>query len=222
MRERHSRSVALAIVLGALVAPSASAHVTVQPTASRPADLQFYSVTVPSERPVDTTRVDLQIPPGFNFVLADETPGWRSTIVRKGDEISEIRWSGGRVRPDHYRTFRFIGRNPVREGPLAWKALQRYADGTVVRWIGAAGSEFPASQTELTEAAVPTDTASVNGEPLPTAVAKGASAASTSKAATTSETSDERDGLTLGIAIGAALLALVAVGLGLRRRSTAE
>ena len=38
-----------AVVLGALAAPGAAAHVTVQPAASRPADLQRYRVIVPNE-----------------------------------------------------------------------------------------------------------------------------------------------------------------------------
>ena len=106
-----------AVALGALVAPGATAHVTVQPTASRPADLQRYRVIVPNERSKgDTTGVDLRLPSGVTFALVEAAPGWRTRVVKRGSAISEIHWSGGRVPPGGYAELRFIARNPVRVG----------------------------------------------------------------------------------------------------------
>jgi uncharacterized protein YcnI len=203
-----------AVALGALTAPGAAAHVTVQPGASRPAELQRYRVIVPNERTRGaTTGVDLQVPAGVDFVLVEAAPPWRAQVVRRGGRIAELRWRGGAVPPGGYAELHFIARNPVRIGTLQWKALQRYEGGDVVRWIGAPGGERPAARTRLGEDAPPVDVVSTHGEAVPSggtpARPAGAAAASSG---------DDRDGLTLAIAIGAAVLAAAALGVQLARR----
>jgi uncharacterized protein YcnI len=204
---------AAALGAAALPAPCASAHVTLQPTAGRPADLQRYRVVVPNERESQAiTGVDLRMPPGITFALVESVAGWRAQVIRRGSTIAELRWRGGRVPPDGYAELHFIARNPVRTGTLTWKALQRYDDGSVVRWIGSPSSEQPAPVTHLSETAVPVDVVSTHGETAPAAAAGGPG---TPAAA---ESSDAR-GLTLGIAIAAAVLAAAALALQLRRRT---
>jgi len=209
-RSRAAQVLTAAVVLGALAAPGASAHVTVQPTASRPADLQRYRVIVPNEESTgSTTGVDVQVPRGITFVLAESVSGWRAQLVRNGGTITQLRWRGGRVPPGGYAELRFIARNPARVGALQWKALQRYDDGDVVRWIGAAGSEQPAAVTTLSEDAVPVDVVSTHGE-------KTAPDGAPAPAAATAD--DGRDGLTLGLAIAGLALGAAALGLTLVRR----
>ena len=202
------------IGLGALAAPGAAAHVTVQPAASRPADLQRYRVIVPNEKSTATVGVDLKLPAGITFALAEQVAGWRVKVVKSGSAISELRWRGGPVPAGGYAELRFIARNPVKVGRVQWKALQRYADGSVVRWIGAAGGDFPAPATTLSESAVPVDVVSTHGEAAPAGVAT-AGAASTP--ARVSAENPGRDGLTLALAILGALLGAAALGLQLMR-----
>lgn len=205
-----------AVVLGALVAPGAAAHVTVQPTASRPADLQRYRVIVPNEESAaSTTGVDLKLPAGITFALVESVPGWTTKVVRSASEISELRWSGGRVPPGGYAELHFIARNPVKVGPIAWKALQRYSDGEVVRWIGAADADTPAPVTTLSEDAVPVDVVSTHGESEP--AASGATGTTPPKE-TAAAPETGHDTLTLGLAIAGALLGAAALGLGVARR----
>ena len=52
---------------------------------------------------------------------------------------------------DGLATFRFLASTPEREGPIAWKAIQTYRDGDIVRWIGSPGSETPASVTTISQ-----------------------------------------------------------------------
>ena len=212
-RRQGLRVGALAIALGAaLPAAGASAHVTLQPVEGRPADLQRYRVIVPNERESQaTTGVDLRMPAGITFALVESVAGWRTKVVKRGSQIAELRWRGGRVPPGGYAELRFIARNPVRTGTIAWKALQRYDDGSVVRWIGSPSSDQPAPVTRLSESATPVDVVSTHGE-----AAAGAAAPT---AAATSSDGGGRDGLTLAIAIGAAVLAAAALGLQLRRRA---
>lgn len=202
-----------AVALGAIAAPGATAHVTVQPAASRPAEMQRYRVVVPNERESSaTTGVDLKLPPGVTFALVEQIAGWRAQIVKQGSEIAQLRWRGGSVPPGAYAELRFIARNPVKTGPVAWKALQRYDDGTIVRWIGGAGSETPAAITTLSENATPIDVVSTHGER--TAAAPPGASAPTSQ----TTTRDGRDGLTLAFAILGTLLGAAALALQLARR----
>lgn len=214
MHRRQGLVAAAAILLGAgWQAPGAAAHVTLQPTAGRPADLQRYRVIVPNEREAQaTTGVDLRMPAGITFALVEALPGWRTQVVKRGSTISELRWRRGRVPPGGYAELHFIARNPVRTGAIAWKALQRYDDGSVVRWIGSPTSDQPAPVTQLSESATPVDVVSTHGESAP-AVTGAAKAP-----AATSGGDDGGDGLALGVAIAAAVLAAGALGLQLRRR----
>lgn len=207
-RSRAAHALTAAVALGAITAPGAAAHVTVQPTASRPADLQRYRLFVPNEGESGaTTGLDLKLPPGVTFALVEAAPGWRRSTVKRGGEFSELRWRGGRIAPDEYAELHFIVRNPVKVGPIAWKALQRYDDGTIVRWIGSPRSEQPAAVTTLSENAVPVDVVSTHGEATPRATAPARASGAPG-----------RDGVTLGIAIAAAALAATALGLQLIRR----
>ena len=136
--------------------------------------------------------------------------------MRSAGEVSELRWSGGDVPPGGYAELHFIARNPVRVGPIAWKALQHYSGGELVRWIGSADSDTPAPVTTLSEAATPVDVVSTHGESEPAAASGGASAAPATTAATVAE--PERDELALAIAILGALLGAAAFGLTVVRR----
>jgi uncharacterized protein YcnI len=216
-RRQGLRVGALAVALGAaLPAAGASAHVTLQPPQGRPADLQRYRVIVPNERESQaTTGVDLKLPAGITFALVESVAGWHTKVVKRGSAIAELRWRGGRVPPGGYAELHFIARNPVRTGTIAWKALQRYSDGSVVRWIGSPSSDQPAPTTRLSESATPVDVVSTHGEATLAATRGGTAAPA---AAASSSSSDGRDGLTLGIAIAAAVLAAAALGLQLVRR----
>jgi uncharacterized protein YcnI len=159
----------LALALTAAGAPPAAAHITLEPASGRPGDLQLYRLLVPNEGDNDTIAIRVRVPAGVDFALIGTAPGWQTRLVRAGNRIAELRWSGGRIHPDGFGMLTFIARNPVREGPIAWKAIQRYEDGTVVRWIGSADSDEPAPVVRLSERAVPRDVVSVHGEASPTA-----------------------------------------------------
>ncbi len=194
------------------MAPGAAAHVTLQPSTGRPADLQRYRVIVPNERESEaTTGLDLRMPAGIAFALVEASPGWRTQIVKRGSAIAELRWRSGRVPPGGYAELHFIARNPVRTGALQWKALQRYDDGSVARWIGSPSSDQPAPMTRLSESATPVDVVSTHGE-------SGAGAGAADEPAAPADDAGGRDGLTLGLAIAALALAAAALGLAVRRR----
>jgi hypothetical protein len=68
---------------------------------------------------------------------------------REGDRIVAITWEK-EIPPRARGEFVFVARNPSSPGPLAWKARQRFADGTSADWAGVEGDRRPASVTTLT------------------------------------------------------------------------
>jgi uncharacterized protein YcnI len=215
----------IAAVAGLVPAAAAHGHAVVQPSAARPADPQVYRVTVPNEMESPTTAVRVRIPEGIDFVLLESPPpGWKGKIVRKGDVIQEIDWTGGEIAPEQYATFRFLVRNPVEEGEITWPIVQQYADGNVQRWIGPAGSDEPASRTQISESATPEDIIAVNGEKVPEAAEQPSGTPAAAPAAEPGEDDDEdedeRDPLALGLAGGALVVALLALAGSLRGRKS--
>jgi uncharacterized protein YcnI len=159
----RSALLAVLIVAAGVITPAATAHAVVLPFSSRPADLQLYTVVVPTETDSPTAEVALKVPEGIDFLLVRETPGWKVKVERKNDRIDVVRWTGS-APPDQFAEFQVIARNPILEGDLSWKIIQTYADGETARWIGPPGSDSPASVTRLSESAEPVDVATgLNG-----------------------------------------------------------
>jgi uncharacterized protein YcnI len=170
---------------------------------------------VPTERDVPTIEVDLKVPEGIGFLVIQDAPGWKAQVIRKNDRIDEIRWTGKEIPPDYYASFRFLARNPVQQGEIDWKIIQRYKGGEVVRWIGSPGSSEPASRTTIAENATPVDVIDVvSGRTAAATPTTGQPQTGTSAAAESS-TESGRDGLTLAIAIAAAAAGALALGLAL-------
>jgi uncharacterized protein YcnI len=209
---------ALAALALCAFAPAAYGHAVVQPTASRPAEQQIYTLTVPNERDSDVVSVALQVPPDIDSVLVEEKPGWDVRVEREGDRVAVVRWSGGQIAGDQYDAFRFIARNPVRAGELEWKVIQRYTDATD-RWIGPPDSEQPAARTQLSESATPVD--AINTEEAGAASQEAAD----EPTASTGDGGGDGDSNTVPIVIGVvalvAALAALGVALASRRRPPA-
>ena len=163
MRDRRRLAAALAgaLLLTACAAASAAAHAVVQPSASRPAQLQRYTLTVPNERSVPTVSVRLEVPDGIDFFIVEDKPGWTTRLEKRGGRTAAVVFDGGSIRAGFYDTFRFIARNPAGEGAIAWNVRQGYRGGAVADWSGPPGSDTPASRTLITEAATPADTVDV-------------------------------------------------------------
>jgi periplasmic copper chaperone A len=170
-----------AVVATLVLAPAAAAHVTLQPEQAPAGGFTRLDVRVPNERDnAGTTKVVVQMPPGFLSVSYEPVPGWDVELTMRqldepveqfGEQVTEevgrITFTGdgetGVIRPGEFQDFGLSLQVPEgRPGTmLTFKALQTYSNGEVVRWIGPPDSEEPAPQVELTpaeeeEAAAPT------------------------------------------------------------------
>ena len=139
--------IAIAVVF---VAATAGAHVTVVPRQSQPDVTERYTVRVPTEGQVATTSVELEVP--ADVAITEVIAGDRYTFEtrREGDRIVAITWKQD-IPPKAVGEFVFVARNP-KAGLIAWKARQRFADGTSADWVGVEGDRRPASVTRLTAA----------------------------------------------------------------------
>lgn len=204
-----ARSFALSLVLAGTLTAPAAAHVQVRPALVAPGDPVLWTVLVPGERSEATTKVTLQVPEGVVPFSFEAAPGWERTLQKAANgALDTITWTG-RAEPDGLATFRFLAATPEKPGTVTWKALQEYADGQVVRWIGGPDSEAPASVTRV-EADAPRENAGGEG-------GEATEAPQTAPAAAPAQEDGGRDGLTLGLAIAALVVALGAALRTLKR-----
>jgi uncharacterized protein YcnI len=203
-------AVLVAVVAALVVPPAAVGHVTVNPEEATAGSFSRFAIRVPTERSADTTAVRLRLPEGLFFVSFQPKEGWTREVkmekvdppveifgTRYSERVAEVAFSGGKIGPGEFDEFGMSARIPeVEPGTeLVFPAVQTYATGEVVRWIGEPDSETPAPRVTVLAAAE-----------------EGAAAAS--------EGGDGsgRATLALGIAIGALVVSLGALGIGLLRR----
>jgi periplasmic copper chaperone A len=215
------RGVALALGLVLAMSVPALAHVEVEAAPNaQAAKLGEVVITVPNESAgADTTSVIVRLPDNVLQAEFPKVAGWRSTAgtvpltppVQIGDQtiatrVSTVTWTGGRIRPGRSAQFRL--RLRVREGSklrgLAFPAVQRYSDGTVVRWIGATGSEHPAGVLLTALPVVRVTSPATPSTPVPGATV-------TSPSPPTSSPASPHDTGTSGLAIGLIVAACVVV-----------
>jgi uncharacterized protein YcnI len=130
-------------------------------------------VRVPNEQSnASTVKLQLQLPDGFAAASYELRSDWSVRITRQKlatpiqtDEgpitegVKQITWTGsgrglGRIGPDQFMEFPLSVQIPENAGgkTLAFKAIQTYSNGDVVRWIGAADSDHPAPRLTVAAA----------------------------------------------------------------------
>jgi len=150
------------IITGILLATAttASAHVTVYPKETTTNAYERYTVRVPVEKELNTTKVRVEFPAGVKVSTVMPIPGWDYAFEKDAEgRFTAISWTAtaGGIKKHEFTEFAFVGKNPADSGTLAWKAYQTYSDGTVVEWTGDKDSKTPASVTTLKAAAQGTD-----------------------------------------------------------------
>jgi periplasmic copper chaperone A len=235
---RTTRAGLLLAALGAAVGAStvpASAHVTVQPGSLEGGGFSVVSVRVPNERDdASTTKVRVVLPADqpLGSVQTTPVPGWRvATAQRELDEpidffgselttvVSEVTWTAvdGGVRPGQFQDFALsLGQLPE-SGNLVFKAVQTYSSGEEVAWNevavdDAAEPEHPAPVLTLTApGGDPAAVGAADSEDTTAAAATGTTPAA--------DVDDSGSALPIGLSVAALVVALGALGVGLKRRT---
>ena len=141
------------VITGLIVVVSAaalSAHVTVSPKESRPGATEHYTVRVPTDGQVSTVAVELEVPATVSVTDVPTGSDFKVDTRREGNRIVAITWTR-EIKPRESADFMFMATNPA-SGDIAWKARQRFADGTSADWVGVAGDRRPASVTRIVAA----------------------------------------------------------------------
>lgn len=212
-----------------LFAGIASAHVTVKPEVSQPEAWETYTLKVPVEKEIPTTKVALKVPAGLAFKQYESVPGWKVTTDKdSAGEITTVMWTaeGEGILPGQYQRFSFVAQNPAKNGDLPWNAYQYYSDGSIVEWTGDESSEHPHSITKITTESSAVPTPSNQGhDSAGTAGSKSSTGTDTSAAADDQATQPASPAASSGVPTVALILSIVAcilgaaaVGLSMKRR----
>jgi uncharacterized protein YcnI len=163
------------VVVVLSIATPAWAHVTVHPP-TMPAGSKDVELTfrVPNERAnANTIMVQVFFPTNLPLLTVDvlPVPGWSATAHTEtlttpvktddglvGQIVRDVTWrsTSGGIAPSQYEDFSVAaGSVPDKPAQLAFKALQTYSSGEIVRWIevpvaGQPEPDFPAPVVTLT------------------------------------------------------------------------
>jgi uncharacterized protein YcnI len=139
----------------------ALAHIRIAPTESVSGAREKYTMRVPNEKKVNSSKVEGEFPAGLDIYDFEFKPGWN--IEFKKDEKGKIvgaTWTGT-LHPYEFIEFGMLGINPKEGTALVWKFIQYYDDGTKEEFTGPIGSRLPSPVTTLKKAEpAPTTTAS--------------------------------------------------------------
>ncbi|BBN99825.1 YcnI family protein [Sporolactobacillus terrae] len=135
---------------------SASAHVTVKPVQSITGSSETYTITVPTEKNIPTTKVALRIPKNVQFYSYQPVPGWTTEVIKNAHgQAQTVSWTAKEsgIAPGAFQQFQFRALNPKQTGALAWNAYQTYKDGSIVEWTGKENGETPHAITNVVKSA---------------------------------------------------------------------
>jgi uncharacterized protein YcnI len=201
----------LPTVLGLFLFSSvASAHVKVAPATSSTGAWETYTVKVPTEKEVPTTKFTLKTPIGVEIESYQPVPGWNYSVEKDGSgkiKAFTFEATGQGILPGQFQQFTFVAKNPDKAMKVAWDAYQYYKDGSVVEWSGDEGSSAPHSITDIV-----TGTADDHHD------MKNMTQTTEKPKKATTKTEEKSDSLPLILASLALLFSLIAMVLSLRKK----
>lgn len=148
--------ISMATVLFFGFSSMASAHVTVNPKSSTTGAWETYTVKVPVEKEVATTKFTLKMPSGVEFKSYQPVAGWNFSSQKGSDgKVTAVTFetTDQGILPGQFQQFVFVAKNPESAEKAAWDAYQYYKDGSVVEWTGDENAKTPHSITDIVVAA---------------------------------------------------------------------
>jgi hypothetical protein len=120
---------AIAGSLALVGAPSAGAHVIVQPDFLVANESDTVSLYAPNERKLPMTELYVSAPKGVEVVHAHAPAPWQATFT-----TGTATWTGGKLAPLTAASFGLVLDARRSPGTVELQVEQRYDDGGVVRW----------------------------------------------------------------------------------------
>jgi uncharacterized protein YcnI len=197
------------LVLSAIAfAGTASAHVVVYPQEATQGSYEKFTVRVPTEKDIPTTKVKIKIPKDVEISRFEPKEGWKYELQKDSSGlITNVTWTAtdAGLSPTEFGEFNMQGKVGDNAKKIVWKAYQTYKDGSTVAWEGPVDADTPASITTVVKG---------NG-------AEGDSHTSATNETTTSNeetTNDSNTTLPTTLSIIALVLGVVSLILSLRRK----
>ncbi|RXZ83170.1 DUF1775 domain-containing protein [Paenibacillaceae bacterium] len=215
---KYSVGTALFLTLLLVFTGTASAHVTVAPAETTQGAYEIFTVRVPTEKESATTKVELIFPEDVAISRVQPLPGWQYEFGSNAEgNKSSIVWTadGPGLANGEFGEFKLQGKVADDAKELVWKAVQTYADGSIVEWTGGAEAETPASVTKV---------ASSTGAAGHQAADTGHHAAATSSGSSGSNDSSVTSllgGPAFYVSLVALIAGIIALSISLRRRAKA-
>lgn len=143
----------LCMFISILASGIAGAHVTVLPKEVTQGTYEKFAVRVPTEKDVPTVKVEVKFPVNdVSISRFEPKPGWKYEVTKDANgTINGVIWTaeGEGLSPTEFGEFYMQGKVSDQAARIVWKAYQTYKDGSVVEWVGAEGSDKPASVTTV-------------------------------------------------------------------------
>jgi uncharacterized protein YcnI len=151
---------AICLIAMMMFAGVASAHVTVLPNETSQGKYEVFTLRVPTEKEIATVKVEVKFPAGVTVSRFEPKFGWKYDVTKDGSgKITSVIWTatGEGFGATEFGEFKMSGKVENDAKDLSWKSYQTYKDGSVVEWVGAEGSDKPASVTKVKAAAAGAD-----------------------------------------------------------------
>jgi uncharacterized protein YcnI len=133
----------------------ASAHVTVVPKTSATGAWETYTIKVPVEKEMATTKITVKVPAGFEVESYQPVPGWNFSEEKDASGKAKsftFTATGEGILPGQFQQFVIVAKNPDKATKAAWDAYQYYKDGSIVEWTGNEGADTPHAITNIVTA----------------------------------------------------------------------
>ena len=142
------RIVFVAVVV-LMCATMVSAHIRIAPTESTVGAREKYTMRVPNEKQVGSSKIEGEFPAGLQVYDFEFKPGWKIDF-KKDDKgtIVGATWTG-KIQPYEFVEFGMLAINPKAGSNLTWRFIQYYDDGTKEEFTGPAGSRLPSPVVTL-------------------------------------------------------------------------
>jgi len=144
---------AVAAGVALVVAGGAWAHAIVSPAVALDKTLQWFTLSVPTEKEGATTsEIELTVPAGFGIDSFEPPPAdWKMNVQSTGSGesavVQKVTWTGGHVPTDQDAVFHF---NASTGGAKTYtfRVRQTCSAGSIVDWSGPESSDTPAPSVE--------------------------------------------------------------------------
>jgi len=139
----------LTVSLIMLTATMALAHIRIFPTDSTVGAREKYTMRVPNEKQVASSKVEGEFPVGLQVYDFEFKPGWKIDFKKDANgNIVGATWTG-KIQPYEFVEFGMLAINPKEGTDLTWKFIQYYDDGTKEEFTGPVGSRLPSPVVTL-------------------------------------------------------------------------